>query len=94
VLQQVAEHASLEFLAERSAVLDRQCEAVGRDPSSVLRSVQLIVSADDPAAVRQLVGRVIDAGFGHVVLAVRPPAPDNVARWLANEIIGPVRARS
>lgn len=87
-------HASLEFLAERSAVLDRQCELAGRDSSSVLRSVQLIVSADDPAAVRQLVGRVIDAGFGHVVLAVRPPAPDNVARWLADEIIGPIRARS
>lgn len=87
-------HASLEFLAERSAVLDRHCEAVGRDPSSVVRSVQLIVSAGDPAAVRQVVGGVLEAGFGHVVLAVRPPAPDNVARWLADEIIGPVRARS
>jgi len=87
-------HASLEFLAERSAVLDRHCEAVGRDPASIVRSVQLIVSADDPAAVRQVVGRVIEAGFGHVVLAVRPPGPDNVARWLADEIIGPVRAQS
>jgi alkanesulfonate monooxygenase SsuD/methylene tetrahydromethanopterin reductase-like flavin-dependent oxidoreductase (luciferase family) len=85
-------HASLEFLAERSAILDRQCEAVGRDPASVLRSVQLIVSADDPAAVRQLVAGVIAAGFGHVVVAVRPPAPDNVARWLGEEIIAPVRA--
>jgi alkanesulfonate monooxygenase SsuD/methylene tetrahydromethanopterin reductase-like flavin-dependent oxidoreductase (luciferase family) len=87
-------HASLQFLAERSAVLDRQCEAVGRDPGSVLRSVQLIISADDPDAVRQLVCRVIEAGFGHVVLAVRPPSPDNVARWLADEIIAPLRARS
>ncbi len=87
-------HASLEFLAERSAVLDRHCEAVGRNPASVLRSVQLIVSADDPAAVRQVVTQVIEAGFGHVVIAVRPPAPDNVARWLADEIIAPARARS
>ena len=87
-------HASLEFLAERSAVLDRHCEAVGRNPASVLRSVQLIVSADDPAAVRQVVAQVIEAGFGHVVIAVRPPAPDNVARWLADEIIGPARAQS
>lgn len=85
-------HASLEFLTERSAVLDRHCEAVGRDPATVLRSVQLIVGADDPAAVRQVVTKVIEAGFGHVVVAVRPPAPDNVARWLADEIIGPVRA--
>lgn len=87
-------HASLEFLAERSAVLDRHCQAAGRDPASVLRSVQLIVSADDPAGVREVVARVIDAGFAHVVVAVRPPAPDNVARWLADEIIGPVRARN
>jgi hypothetical protein len=81
-------------VAERSALLDRHCEEVGRDPVSVLRSVQLIVGADDPAAVRQVVARVIDAGFGHVVVAVRPPAPDNVARWLASELIRPVRARS
>jgi hypothetical protein len=87
-------HASLEFLAERNAVLDRHCEDVGRDPANVLRSVQLIVNAGDPAAVRQVVAQVIEAGFGHVVLAVRPPAPDNVARWLADEIIAPLRARS
>ncbi|HEY6310448.1 MAG TPA: LLM class flavin-dependent oxidoreductase [Streptosporangiaceae bacterium] len=85
-------HATLEFLADRNAVLDQQCAAVGRDPASVLRSVQLIVTADEPAAVRRLVVQVAGAGFGHVVLAVRPPAPDNVARWLADEIIAPVRA--
>jgi alkanesulfonate monooxygenase SsuD/methylene tetrahydromethanopterin reductase-like flavin-dependent oxidoreductase (luciferase family) len=87
-------HARLDFLVERSTMLDRHCEAVGRDPASILRSVQMIVSADDPVAVRDVVAQVIAAGFGHVVLAVRPPAPDNVARWLADEIIAPVRARS
>jgi alkanesulfonate monooxygenase SsuD/methylene tetrahydromethanopterin reductase-like flavin-dependent oxidoreductase (luciferase family) len=87
-------HASLEFLTERSAVLDRHCEAVGRDPASLRRSVQLIASADEPAAVRQVVAQVIEAGFDHVVLAVRPPAPDNIARWLADEVIAPIRGRS
>jgi hypothetical protein len=33
---------------------------------------------------------VIAAGFSHFVMAVRPPAPDNIARWLAGEIIAPV----
>ena len=104
MLQLVAEHAdiwnvpgpphgSLEFLAERSAVLDQRCAAIGRDPASVLRSVQLIVGADDPAGVRRVVGQVIEAGFGHVVIGVRPPAPENVPRWLADEVIAPLRAR-
>jgi alkanesulfonate monooxygenase SsuD/methylene tetrahydromethanopterin reductase-like flavin-dependent oxidoreductase (luciferase family) len=85
-------HASLEFLADRNAVLDQHCAALGRDPASVLRSVQLIVGADDPAAVRRVVGQVIEAGFRHVVLGVRQPAPENVPRWLADEIIAPLLA--
>jgi alkanesulfonate monooxygenase SsuD/methylene tetrahydromethanopterin reductase-like flavin-dependent oxidoreductase (luciferase family) len=84
-------HASLEFLAERSQVLDQQCAAVGRDPRTVIRSVQMILQSDDAAAARQAVAAVIDAGFRHVVLALRPPWPGNVARWLAHEVITPVR---
>jgi hypothetical protein len=84
-------HASLEFLTERSRVLDQHCTDNGRAPGDVVRSVQLIVTADDPAGVRQTVVQVIEAGFSHVVLAVRPPAPADGARWLADEIIIPVR---
>ncbi len=84
-------HASLEFLADRNAVLDQHCAALGRDPASVLRSVQLIVGADDPEAVRRVVRQVVGVGFFHVVIGVRQPAPDNVPRWLADEIIAPLR---
>jgi alkanesulfonate monooxygenase SsuD/methylene tetrahydromethanopterin reductase-like flavin-dependent oxidoreductase (luciferase family) len=84
-------HASLEFLAERSQVLDQQCSAVGRDPSTVTRSVQMILPGDDAAAARRIVAAVIEGGFRHIVLALRPPWPDNVARWLADEVIVPVR---
>lgn len=84
-------HASLEFLAERSQVLDQQCTAVGRDPSTVTRSVQMILPGDDAAAARRIVAAVIEGGFRHIVLALRPPWPDNVARWLADEVIIPVR---
>jgi alkanesulfonate monooxygenase SsuD/methylene tetrahydromethanopterin reductase-like flavin-dependent oxidoreductase (luciferase family) len=83
-------HASLEFVAERSAVLDRHCADLGRDPGSITRSVQLLFGADDPAAVRQTIAGLIAAGFGHIVLAVRPPWPANLPRWLAGEIITPV----
>lgn len=87
-------HGSLEFLAERSAVLDQHCAAIGRDPSGLTRSVQLILQGDDAGAARRLVGGVVALGFRHIVLAVRPPAPDNVARWLASEVIAPVREQA
>ena len=84
-------HASVEFVTERSHVLDRHCADIGRDPASVVRSVQLLFPADDPAAVRATIAELAAAGFRHIVLAVRPPWPDNLARWLADEIINPVR---
>ena len=83
-------HSSVEFLAERNQVLDRHCKAIGRDPADVVRSTQVMFPGDDSAAARSVVADVIAAGFSHVVMAVRPPAPDNIARWLAREIIAPI----
>jgi alkanesulfonate monooxygenase SsuD/methylene tetrahydromethanopterin reductase-like flavin-dependent oxidoreductase (luciferase family) len=84
-------HGSTEFLAERNQALDRHCKAMGRDPAEVVRSTQVMFPGDDPVAARSVVADVIAAGFSHIVMAVRPPAPDNIARWLADEIIVPIR---
>jgi alkanesulfonate monooxygenase SsuD/methylene tetrahydromethanopterin reductase-like flavin-dependent oxidoreductase (luciferase family) len=84
-------HGSLEFLAERSRALSRECEAIGRDPAELIRSTQVIFTGDDAVAARSVVADVIAAGFSHIVMAVRPPAPDNIARWLAAEVIAPMR---
>jgi alkanesulfonate monooxygenase SsuD/methylene tetrahydromethanopterin reductase-like flavin-dependent oxidoreductase (luciferase family) len=84
-------HSSVEQAAERSAFLDQQCAAIGRDPATIVRSVQVILQADDAAGGRETVSRLAGAGFTHIVLAVRAPAPDNIAAWLASEIISPVR---
>lgn len=85
-------HASLEFVTERSRVLDQHCADIGRDPASLTRSVQLLFTTDDVTSVRTTIGELIDAGFRHIVLAIRPPWPGNVARWLADEIISPAKA--
>jgi alkanesulfonate monooxygenase SsuD/methylene tetrahydromethanopterin reductase-like flavin-dependent oxidoreductase (luciferase family) len=84
-------HATLDFVSERSRVLDRHCADLGRDPASITRSVQLLFTRDDPAAARATIASLIEAGFRHIVLAVRPPWPgSNLPRWLADEIISPV----
>jgi alkanesulfonate monooxygenase SsuD/methylene tetrahydromethanopterin reductase-like flavin-dependent oxidoreductase (luciferase family) len=48
-----------EVHAERAAVLDRACEAAGRDPGDVRRSTQaLVVLTDDEAAATRFVEAV------------------------------------
>jgi len=47
-------------------------------------------SASDPAATRDLLLEFIAAGARHLVLAPVPPYPG--LRWLAEEIIEPVKA--
>jgi alkanesulfonate monooxygenase SsuD/methylene tetrahydromethanopterin reductase-like flavin-dependent oxidoreductase (luciferase family) len=99
-LRIVAEHADIwnaigpprnavEQLSERSAVLDEQCEAVGRDPALIVRSVQLPISYEDPASTRETLGQLVGAGFSHVVINPPAPYPNEVARWVADELIIP-----
>jgi alkanesulfonate monooxygenase SsuD/methylene tetrahydromethanopterin reductase-like flavin-dependent oxidoreductase (luciferase family) len=94
-LRVVAEHADLwnhpggdlADAAGRSALLDRYCAEIGRDPASIIRSIHLPVSYDQPGATRDAIGASIDAGFRHVVLSLPAPYPENVARWVTDELI-------
>jgi alkanesulfonate monooxygenase SsuD/methylene tetrahydromethanopterin reductase-like flavin-dependent oxidoreductase (luciferase family) len=95
-LRVVAEHADvwnipggdIDDAARRSAMLDRFCAEIGRDPASITRSIVLPVSYDRPGGTRDAVGEAIGAGFPHIVLALPAPYPANVARWVAEAIIG------
>jgi len=98
VLRVVAEHADVWNIAgvdiddatARSALLDRYCTEIGRDPASITRSFHVRVSYEDPAATRDAVGAATDAGFTHVVLSLPAPYPEGVARWVADEIVTPL----
>ena len=104
VLRVVAEQADLwnipggdiDDVISRSALLDRYCTEVGRDPASVTRSIHLSVSYDQPGRTRDAIGEAIDAGFRHVVLGLPAPWPAGVAQWVTDELIttsaGPARA--
>ncbi|MFB9840259.1 LLM class flavin-dependent oxidoreductase [Actinoallomurus acaciae] len=94
-LRVVAEHADLwnipggdiDDVVRRSALLDRYCAEIGRDPASITRSIHLPVSYDRPGVTREAIGEAIDAGFGHIVLGLPAPYPAGAARWVADELI-------
>jgi alkanesulfonate monooxygenase SsuD/methylene tetrahydromethanopterin reductase-like flavin-dependent oxidoreductase (luciferase family) len=96
-LRVVAEHADVWNLpgwdvddaVRRSALLDRFCAEIGRDPASITRSTVLPVAYDRPGATRDAARAAIDAGFRHLVLGLPAPYPPGVARWVTDEIIAP-----
>ncbi|HEY0535410.1 MAG TPA: LLM class flavin-dependent oxidoreductase [Actinoplanes sp.] len=95
VLRIAAEHADiwnipggdLADCVSRSALLDRYCTEIGRDPAAIVRSIHLGVSYDQPGQAREAVAAAVDAGFRHVVLGLPAPFPPGVARWVADELI-------
>jgi alkanesulfonate monooxygenase SsuD/methylene tetrahydromethanopterin reductase-like flavin-dependent oxidoreductase (luciferase family) len=97
LLRVVAEHADLwnipggdiADVVSRSALLDRYCAEIGRDPAAITRSIHLPVSYDRPAGTRDAIREALDAGFGHIVLGLSAPYPDGVAYRVADELIGP-----
>jgi hypothetical protein len=106
-LRIVAEHADIwsspTFTAadfrHKSAILDRHCAAIGRDPAEITRSVQVLFTAKEPsgvaarhpgpAAARELLAELIDAGARHCVLGCLDMPS---VQWVADEIVNPVRA--
>jgi alkanesulfonate monooxygenase SsuD/methylene tetrahydromethanopterin reductase-like flavin-dependent oxidoreductase (luciferase family) len=95
LLRVVAEHADLwnipggdiDDAVGRSALLDRYCTEIGRDPASITRSMHVPVSYDRPDVTRDAIGRAIDAGFQHLVLGLPSPYPVGVAQWVVDELI-------
>ena len=94
-LRVVAEHADLWNFPggdigdgiRRAALLDRFCAEIGRDPASITRSVVLPVSYDHPGNTRDAIAEAVDAGFGHIVLSLPAPYPENVAHWVAGDLL-------
>ena len=91
----VAEHADvwnipggdIDDAVDRSALLDRYCAEIGRDPAAITRSIHLPVAYDRPEVTREAMGDALDAGFRHVVLGLSAPYPDHVVQWVRDEFI-------
>jgi F420-dependent oxidoreductase-like protein len=83
---------SPEEFAAKSAILDQHCAAVGRDPSSIERSIQLRVDPEQPEAARDTVRRYLAVGASHIVLILPVPYRASIARRLAEEVAAPLLA--
>ena len=83
-------HNDFDVLTDRVRRLDAECARIGRDPGTISRSLQQIVSYDDPASTRAIVQRAVGLGFDHIVLSLPRPYPERAVRWLVQEIIEPV----
>ncbi len=90
VLRLAAEHADLWNIAGgdladavgRSALLDRYCAELGRDPATITRSITVPVSPDRPGTTRDGISAAVDAGFRHIVLILQPPYPYSLGEAL------------
>jgi alkanesulfonate monooxygenase SsuD/methylene tetrahydromethanopterin reductase-like flavin-dependent oxidoreductase (luciferase family) len=96
-LRVVAEHADLWNVPgadiadciRRSALLDRLCAEIGRDPASITRSIHLRVSYDHADTTRDSIAQAVDAGFTHIVLGLSAPYPERIAHTIRDQVIIP-----
>ena len=83
----------VEAFRHKNRVLDEHCAAIGRDPATIVRSIQLFLDATNPGATRDEAQSYIEAGARHIVLGLRPPYPEGVAHLVADEVAKPLGAQ-
>jgi len=99
-LKFVARHADIwnfvggdaAMFTHKMAKLDEHCRNEGRDPATIKRSIQPVVTYNDAKATIAAIQPYIDAGANHIVLNLLPPYPKEIAHWLANEVIAPLKS--
>ena len=99
-LRVVARHADIwnffastvEELNHKLEVLARHCEAVGRDPSTIVLSTQHRVDYNDIGEARDALRPFIAAGASHIILNLNAPYPEGIVHRVAEEIVEPLLA--
>jgi F420-dependent oxidoreductase-like protein len=81
---------TVEDFQHKSAVLDQHCAAIGRDPATITRSVQVRPNLDDTKSARDGIRGYIEAGASHLVVILQPPYPEGIAHQVAETIIEPL----
>jgi F420-dependent oxidoreductase-like protein len=100
MLHLVARYASIwnffgsdaESLQQKSALLDSYCVAIGRDPHTIQRSIQVRADPADLGNARSRVRSYIQAGATHLLLSLPAPYPAGIVHRLDEEIVQPLKA--
>lgn len=79
-----------EEFTRKNEILNEHCAAIGRDPATIERSIQVIVNPNDLAAGRDALRGFIQAGVTHIVCYLRSPFAEGIARRVADEIAQPL----
>src|SRR5215467_4160901 len=66
----------IELFRHKNEVLDRHCAAIGRDPSTIERSVQALADPDDLSVMRNMLQNFIAEGATHLIMNLRAPYPE------------------
>lgn len=99
-LRVVAKYASIwnfvggdvETFNRKNEVLNQHCAAIGRDPSTIERSIQWPINYNNIGEAIEQMRPYIEAGASHIILNLRAPYPENIVHRLADEIIAPLQA--
>jgi F420-dependent oxidoreductase-like protein len=82
----------VEFFQQKSAILNAHCEAIGRDPQTIERSVQIMLKPDNFAATRDEIRTYIVAGVTHLIVNLSMPYPEGIVHRIGQEIAEPLQA--
>ena len=82
---------SVDTLRHKNEVLNDHCAAIGRDPRTIERSIQIAVNFNNPAETLNEIKPYIEAGATHIILNLRAPYPENIVHRLAEEIVAPMK---
>ena len=82
---------SVDTLRHKNEVLNGHCAAIGRDPRTIERSIQIAINYNNPAETLNEIKPYIEAGATHIILNLRAPYPENIVHRLAGEIVAPMK---
>ncbi|HYA99446.1 MAG TPA: LLM class F420-dependent oxidoreductase [Ktedonobacteraceae bacterium] len=82
---------SVDIFRHKVEVLEEHCAAVGREPSEIERSIQMIFNYDNPEETLKTIRPYIGAGANHIILNLRAPYPEGIVERLAEKIVEPLK---